>query len=150
LREDLANQAGFYYQGYLNAAQFCVQDDACLDQALQWTESAINIPFIGQKNFDTLSAKALVLSKLGRNDEAKPIMQEALRLPGTTALQIHLYGRQLLTAKKVKEALEVFQLNAQRNGDAWPVHVGLARGYAAAGENQKALEHAKRALPQAP
>ena len=100
LREDLANQAGFYYQGYLNAAQFCVQDDACLDQALQWTESAINIPFIGQKNFDTLSAKALVLSKLGRNDEAKAIMQEALRLPGTTALQIHLYGRQLLTAKK--------------------------------------------------
>ena len=50
----------------------------------------------------------------------------------------------------MKEALEVFQLNAQRNGDAWPVHVGLARGYAAAGENQKALEHAKRALPQAP
>ena len=44
----------------------------------------------------------------------------------------------------------MFQLNAERNGDAWPVHVGLARAYAATGDNQKALEHAKKALPQAP
>jgi tetratricopeptide (TPR) repeat protein len=150
LREDLANQAGFYYQGYLNAAQFCMQDNACLDQALEWTNAAINLPFIGQKNFDTLSAKALVLSKMGRTDEAGSLMQEALHLPTTTPLQIHMYGRQLLTDKKAKEALVVFEYNAQRNGDAWPVHVGLARGYAAAGENQKALEHAKKALLQAP
>jgi hypothetical protein len=150
LTEDLANQAGFYYQGYLNAANFCTQNDACLDQALKWTEKAIGQPFIGQKNFDTLSAKAQVLSKMGRKDEAKALMQEALQLPGTTALQIHMFGRQLLTQNQVKEAVAVFELNAKRNGDAWPVHVGLARAYAAAGENQKALEHAKKALPQAP
>jgi hypothetical protein len=56
----------------------------------------------------------------------------------------------LLVAKKPKEALEVFQLNADRNGDNWPVHVGLARGYAAVGDTGKALEHARKALPQAP
>jgi DUF2911 family protein len=150
LREDLANQPGFFYQGYLAAAQFCVQDNACLDQALQWTEAAIGQPFIGQKNFDTLSAKALVLSKLGRGDEAKATMEEALADPTTTSLQIHMYGRQLLSQKKVKEAISVFELNAKRNGDAWPVHVGLARAYAASGESQKALEHAKKALTQAP
>ncbi len=150
LREDLANQAGFYYQGYLNAAQFCLQDNACLDQALEWTDAAVNLPFIGQKNFDTLSAKAQVLSKMGRNDEAKSLMQEALRLPTTTPLQIHMFGRQLLTDQKTKEAVAVFEFNAQRNGDAWPVHVGLARAYVATGENQKALEHAKKALAQAP
>ena len=54
------------------------------------------------------------------------------------------------TAGKKDEALKVFQLNAERNGDAWPVHVGLARGYAAVGDNQKALEHAKLAAAQAP
>ena len=46
--------------------------------------------------------------------------------------------------------MKVFQLNAQRNGEAWPVHVGLMRGYAAHGDLQKALEHAKKALVQAP
>ena len=105
---------------------------------------------IGQTNYDTLSAKALVLSKLGRGAEAKTVMQTALRHPTATPLQIHIYGRELLGEKKVKEALEVFQLNAERNGDAWPVHVGLARGYAPAGENQKALEHARKAAAQAP
>jgi len=47
-----------------------------------------------------------------------------MKLPGTTPLEIHQLGRQLLTAKKVDEALEVFQFNATKNGDQWPVHVG--------------------------
>jgi tetratricopeptide (TPR) repeat protein len=76
-------------------------------------------------------------------------MQTALRLPGTSSLDIHQYGRFLLNAKKPAEALEIFKYNAERNGDAWPVNVGLARGYAATGDNQKALEYAKKALPQA-
>ena len=46
--------------------------------------------------------------------------------------------------------LPLVKYNAERNGDTWPVHVGLARGYAAVGDNQKALEHAKKALEQAP
>jgi tetratricopeptide (TPR) repeat protein len=65
-------------------------------------------------------------------------------------LQIHQYGRQLLAAKKSSEALAIFQYNAERNGDAWPTHVGLARGYAAVGDNKQALEHAQKAVVQAP
>ena len=60
-------------------------------------------------------------------------MDAALKLPGTTSIEIHQYGRQLLMAKQVDEALQVFQYNAERNGDAWPVHVGLARAYMAKG-----------------
>jgi hypothetical protein len=56
----------------------------------------------------------------------------------------------LLGEKKAKQALEVFQRNFERNGEQWPVHVGLARGYAANGEPKLALEHARKALIQAP
>jgi Flp pilus assembly protein TadD len=77
-------------------------------------------------------------------------MDEAIKNPATTSLEIHQYGRTLLTMKQNAEALKVFQLNAERNGDAWPVHVGLMRGYAANGDLQKALEHAKKAAAQAP
>jgi Flp pilus assembly protein TadD len=77
-------------------------------------------------------------------------MDEAIKNPTTTALEIHQYGRQLLAEKKTEEAMKVFQLNVQRNGEAWPVHVGLMRGYAANGDLQKALEHARKALVQAP
>ena len=48
------------------------------------------------------------------------------------------------------EAIAVFQLNASRFGDQWPIHVGLARAFAAKGDTKQALEHAKKALSQAP
>jgi hypothetical protein len=46
--------------------------------------------------------------------------------------------------------MAVFQKNAKRFGDAWPVHVGLARGYSASGDYATALRHAEIALKQAP
>lgn len=48
------------------------------------------------------------------------------------------------------KALEVFQLNYKKNGETWPTHVGLIRGYSATGDLKKALEHAKLAQKQAP
>ena len=150
LQHELTTVPGFSYRGYVAAAQYCAQSGKHLDQGLKWADAAISMTFVGEKNFDTLSTKALVLSKMSQGGEAKTIMDSALRLPQTTPTQIHQYGRQLLTQKKTDEAMEVFKYNAERNGDTWPVHVGLARGYAALGDNKQALEHAQKALPQAP
>jgi hypothetical protein len=150
LRRELNSVSGFLPQGYDAAAQFCIRTGTHLDQALRWAEAAISMPYVGQANFDTLSTKAQVLAKMGREPEAKTVMDTALHHPATTPIQIHLYGRRLLADKKAGEAMKVFEYNAERNGEAWPVHVGLARGYAALGDNQKALEHARKALPQAP
>ena len=150
LRQELDSVPGFMYQGYDAAAQYTLQSGKHLEDGLKWADMAINVPFVGQKNFTTLNTKAQILAKLGRQEEAAKLMDEAIQNPTTTALEIHQYGRQLLTEKKAEEAMKVFQLNAQRNGEAWPVHVGLMRGYAAHGDLQKALEHAKKALVQAP
>jgi hypothetical protein len=150
LRQELTGSAGFNPQAYDAAAQFCVQAGVHLEDALNWAELALNSPSLGQKNFDTLSTKALVLSKIGRDADSKTIMQTAVHDPSATSMQIHLYGRQLLAAKKNQEALEVFKLNAERHGDAWPINVGLARGYMAVGDYKKAAEYAQKALAQAP
>ncbi len=150
LRSELTNAAGFDHRAYGAAAQYTVQSGANLDQGLKWAEAGVSMPGIGIADFNSLSTKALVLSKMGKDAEAKAIMETALKLPGTTSLEIHQYGRTLLTAKKNAEALEVFKFNAQRNGEAWPTNVGLARGYAAVGDNAKALEYAKKAAVQAP
>jgi hypothetical protein len=150
LRHELTTVPGFSYQGYLAASQYCLQSGKNLDQGLLWADAAIGTPFIGASNFATLDNKAQILEKMGKDADAGAAMTLALNAPGTTAIEIHGYGRRLLAAGKKDEALKVFQLNQQRNGDAWPVHVGLARGYAAVGDNQKALQHAKLAVDQAP
>ena len=55
-----------------------------------------------------------------------------------------------MTDGKKAEAMKVFQLNAKRFPNQWPVHMGLMRGYAAVGDRKKAIEEGKLALPQAP
>jgi Protein of unknown function (DUF2911)/Tetratricopeptide repeat len=150
LRHELTSVPGFSYLGYVTAAQYTLQANKHLDQGLKWSEAAVSMPFIGQANFNTLSVKAQILAKMGQEAEAKKMMDTALKLPGTTVLEIHQYGRQLLTLKKTDEAVRVFKYNAERNGDVWPVHVGLARAYIATGDLKQALEHAQKALAQAP
>ncbi|MEP7366573.1 MAG: tetratricopeptide repeat protein, partial [Acidobacteriota bacterium] len=150
LKNELRNSPGFNWQILNSAAQYALGFDKHLDTALAWADMSISFPFVGQPNFTTLSTKAAVLAKMGRDSEAKPIMEQALNHPSTTRTQLHQYGRQLLIAGKKQEALDVFLINAKRNGDAWPVEVGLARGYLAVGDTSKALEHAKKAAAQAP
>jgi len=150
LREELKSVPGFNWQGFQSAAQYCAQEKTHLEQGLKWADDSIGKPFVGEANFTTLGTKADILSKLGRDQEAQSIMEAAIKLPSATAVGIHQYGRQLLAAKKVDEALAVFQYNAARYPDQWPVHVGLARGYAAKGDTKQALEHAKKALAQVP
>src|SRR5262249_19610780 len=125
-------------------------NNAHLEQGLEWAEIAVSKPFIGEANFATLSNKANVLDKLNRKDEAAATFKLAINHPTASPTDIHQYGRRLLAEKKTKEAMEIFQFNAKRNGETWPVHVGLARGFAAMGDSKQALDHAKKALTQAP
>jgi hypothetical protein len=150
IKENLSNVQGFGWRGWVAASQFCVANNTHLDQALEWAEIAISKQFVGEMNFATLSNKAAVLEKMGRKDEAEKTMQAAVHHRTALPTDIHQYGRKLITEKRPKDALEIFQLNYQINGDTWPTHVGLARGFAAAGDSKQALEHAKKALTQAP
>jgi len=150
IREELKTVPGFNWAAYIEAIQFCLERNINLPEALVWAQTAISTPFVGQANFATLSAKAEVLTKLGRAEDSKTARLAALNHPTASVVQIHQYGRQLLAGKQPAAALAVFELNHKRYVDIWPVHLGLARGYAALGNKTKALEHAKIALPQAP
>jgi tetratricopeptide (TPR) repeat protein len=150
LRKELRGGAGFNWQDWNAAAQYCVQVNKNLDEALKWADYSISTPGVGQANFTTYSTKAQILDQLSRNSEASTLMTTAIALPGTQSLEIHQYGRQLLAQGKGKEALAVFQKNAERFGDAWPIHVGLARGFSAVGDYKSALKHAEIAVGQAP
>lgn len=143
-------QTRFTWQDNLAAAGYCLQNNTHLKKGLYWSEVAISQPFIGQRNFSTLSTKAGILKQLGREEESKKTMNEAIQSSGVTVGQIHQYGRQLIGAGDAQEALKVFQTNAKKFPDTWPVNVGLARGYSAVGDYKKALKHAKLAQNNVP
>lgn len=150
LRNELRNAPGFTSQAWQTAAQYCVRANVNLDEALTWAENAISLPGVGQPSFAAYTTKAQVLAKLSRPAEAAKVMDEAIALPNASPVEIHQYGRQLQIQGKTPDAAAVFRKNAARFGDAWPTHVGLARAYSAEGNYPKALEHAQKALVQAP
>lgn len=147
-RRELRSDKGFDSDAWVQAVNFSVQNNTNLDEALQWSDYAINGVFVGQKNFKTLSARANVLSKLGRTAEADVLMKQAI--PIATMQELHQYARQLIRNKKPAEALAAFKMNAQKNPNVFMTNMGLARGYSANGDFKNAIKYAKLALAQAP
>jgi hypothetical protein len=148
-RRELRSEKAFNpgWQSFNQAAQFCLVNNVNLEEGMKWADDAINLPFIGQKNFVTLSTKASFLSKLNRQAEADALMKEAL--PMGSVQQLHAYARLLLQQKKSKEAFEVFKLNYDKNPNEFTTQVGMARGYSALGDYKKALDFAQKARPKA-
>lgn len=146
-RRELRTEKGFLWQSWDQAAQWCLQRNVNLDEALLWSDSASG-NFGGNKSFQALSTRAQILNKLGRSQEAGAVMKEALPFAGMN--EIHQYGRQLLILKNYKEALDVFQLNYEKNPGNFTTIVGMTRGYSAVGDFKNALKFANMALPLAP
>lgn len=149
IREELRNNNGFTWQNWVAAAQYALQAQRP-NEALEFAERAVNFTFIGQENFQTLSTLATAQEAAGKSEESKVTREKALDHRTAGPIEIHGYGRQLLAQGKKEDAVRIFELNAKRHPNAWPVHVGLARGYSAVGRYKDALKHAKLALAQAP
>lgn len=147
-RRQLRTEEGFLWQSWQQAAQWCLDRNVNLNEALLWADSASSRTFGGDKSFQAISTKAQILEKLGRKDEAATVMKNAL--PLASMFEIHTYARSLLTQKKPKEALEVFKMNYDKNPNQFTTLMGLVRGYSANGDYKKALEYANKALPLAP
>jgi hypothetical protein len=150
MRQELRSSAGFTWVGWNTAATYCLTSKSHLDEGLRWAEKAVDANGNGQVNFTTLSTLADLQQANNLVAEAKKTRERALHDPSATAIDLHLYGRQLLGEKQVAEAMAVFDLNAKLHPNTWPIHVGLARGYAAQGHRQEAIEQAKKGLPEAP
>ncbi|HYO79085.1 MAG TPA: DUF2911 domain-containing protein [Thermoanaerobaculia bacterium] len=149
IRDELRSSRGFFWTNWVSAAQYALQARRTED-ALYFADAAVNRPFSGQENFQTLSTLALAQEAAGKTAEAKATRERSINHRTAGPSEIHQYARQLLGQGDKAGALRVWEVNAKRHGDAWPVNVGLARGYSANGRYKEALKYAKLALAQAP
>src|SRR5258708_16675130 len=63
LKKELQSVPGFTFQGYVSAAQFCVQNNTDLEQGLKWADTAIQT--VGTPTMVPLRVKAQILAKHG-------------------------------------------------------------------------------------
>ncbi|MFD2569526.1 DUF2911 domain-containing protein [Spirosoma soli] len=147
-RNELRTTPGFTWQSFVQAANFCVERKRDMEQALIWADQAVSAPFIGQKNFQTLSTKASVLAAMNKQAEATTLMKEAL--PMGSLNELHQYARTLLAQKRFQEAYDVFKINYDKNPNQFTTNVGLGRGLSGIGKHKEALPYMKAALAQSP
>lgn len=147
-RKELRSDKGFNWLGWNQAAQWCAQHKVNLEEALLWADSATSQTFGGNTQFATYATKAQILSLLGRDGEATALIRNSMQY--ASMQDIHFYARQLVAAKKAKEALELFKANYTKYPKQFTTLMGMARGYSAMGDYKTALKYAQQAQPLAP
>jgi DUF2911 family protein len=150
IRQELRSSTGFNWQNWAAAARYALQNKTNLEEALTWAQQAATPGFTGQENFVTLTTLADLQAANGKAEDARKTVDRAVNHPTAGPIDVHQYGRQLQAQGKNEEAMRIFELNAKKHPNTWPVHVGLARGHAGLGRTKEALAEARLALAQAP
>jgi len=146
LRKEMTGNKSFIPALELQAAQYCLNKNINLEEALVWSKNAVS-GHAGQRTYITLRNLAVAYEKLKRIPEADSVMVEAMQI--ATANQHTAYGRQLIGQKRADRAMEVFKVSEKRYGDMFGVNNGLMSGYSAKGDFKNAIKHAEKALAQA-
>lgn len=144
MKRELTNLAQFNWAPWNQAAAYCLNNNFALEEGLAFVNRSISM----NENFDNLKTKAGLLALKGNQKEADELNKKAMKMANET--QLNAYGYQLLGQKKMKEALDIFKMNADKNPESWNALDSYAEGLEQSGEKKDALKYYKKALSNAP
>ncbi len=144
IRNQLRSTGGFSWAGYDEAANWCLDNNYELEQALQWEDTSIQ----NEDRFENNLNKSEILSALGKKSEAEAAKKHAFEVG--SGVQLHVYGRQLQVQGKQDEGFAVFQINVQKRPNEWYTHGEISRIAAAKGDFDTAVKEMRLALASAP
>jgi tetratricopeptide (TPR) repeat protein len=140
LQSQLRGLPRFGWQGWNQAAEWCVRNDCDLDQALAWADRSIG----AQTTFGNLRTKAAILEKKGDAKAAQALRDQSLKIANER--DVNVVGYQLLGEKKTGEAIVLFRKNVKDHPDSWNTHDSLGEALAASGDKKGAIESYSKAL----
>jgi hypothetical protein len=144
IQNQLRNTGGFTWAGYDEAANWLIDTNANLDQAMKWENQSIQI----EERFENLLGKSAILEAQGKKQEAEAVKTKALET--ASGVQLHVYGRGLQIQKKQEEGFAIFKINVKKHPNEWYTHGELARMASAKGDFDTASKEMKLALVNAP
>jgi tetratricopeptide (TPR) repeat protein len=144
LRRELRGLARFSWQGWNQAAAYCLRAGVKTDEALAWADRSIAM----NQTFSNLRVKAGLLEKKGDAKGAEALRARSLQIANEA--EVNTYGYQLMGQKKMDEAIDMFRKNVKDHPASWNVYDSLGEAYATKGENKLAAENYKKALSMAP
>ncbi len=109
LKDELRGASGFGWQGKFQAAQYLVRYNHNMPLAEQWIDESI----AANKNFQNLQLKSSILFIQKKMDQVMTVLDEASTLADIN--QLNALGYTLMQNNLMEKALEMFELNVERN-----------------------------------
>jgi len=137
LRNQLRGRVQYEWQPWEEAANYLADHKLDSGQALKYAEQSIQV----EERFENMMTKGRVLDMLDRQAEAAAVRSRALDTG--SAIQVHVYGRQLQRQGKQEEAFAVFRGNIKKYPNHWLAHNEAARLACAKGDFETAVREMK-------
>lgn len=144
IRNQLRSVGGFTWAGYDEAANWCLDNNYNLEEALKWEDTSIQ----SEDRFENWETKSRILAAMGKKEESEKAMATALTK--ASALQMYVYARGLQRGGNAKRAFELYPEVTKRDPNHWLSHVAQARIASKAGDFATASKEMKQALAAAP
>src|SRR5215467_3158057 len=144
IKNELRSVGGFTWAGFDEAAQWCLDNNYELEQALKWEETSIQ----GEPRFENWETKSRILAAMGKKDEADKALATAFEK--ANAIQMYVYARGLQRAGNAKRAFELYPQVPAKDPNHWISHLALARIDSNKGDFPAAAKEMTQAISGAP
>ncbi len=144
LRNELTGINGFFWQGFNQAANYCISNNVHLEDAGVWINRSIEI----QKTFLNLNTKSKLLLIQGKPNEAEALKKESISFADEN--QLNTYGYELLGQNKNQDALAVFKSIVVKYPKSWNAYDSYAEALEKSGDKKNAISNYKIAFAKSP
>jgi tetratricopeptide (TPR) repeat protein len=127
VRHQLRSSPGFTWQGWHEAARFCLESKSNLKEGLVWAQNAVSMPYVGKESFTTLRTLSELQEANGLKAEAEATLSKALADPAAGPAELNQLGRQLLAKGEKDKAIKVLEGSVKKHPNAWLPSFGLER-----------------------
>lgn len=144
IKNELRNVGGFTWGGYDEAAQWCLDNNYNLEEALKWEDTSIQ----NEDRFENWETKSRILEALGRKEDSAKALSAALEK--ANAIQLYSYARGLQRSGNAKRAFELYPQVPMKDANHWISHLALARMSSNSGDFNTAAKEMTQAIGGAP
>ena len=144
IKNELRNVGGFIWGGYDEAAQWCLDNNYELEQALKWEETSIQ----NEDRFENWETKSRILSAMGKKEDAEKALAAAINK--ANAIQLYVYARGIQRQGNARRAFELYPQVPKKDPNHWISHLALARIDSNKGDFPAASKEMTQAISGAP
>lgn len=144
IKNELRNVGGFTWAGYDEAANWCLDNNYNLEEALKWEDTSIQ----NESRFENWETKSRILGTMGRKEDADKALTTAIEK--ANAVQLYVYARGLQRQGNTKRAFELYPQVTKKDPSHWVSHLAMARVDSNKGDFPAASKELTQAISGAP